>query len=297
MILRTINRCPACDHADASTVAQLDEVSRQRFIDFDRLKYGGLLKEWIEVMQLRVLVCNICGHAWYFQQPEPKQLSLMYASGRSLIAGALHSNVPTDAMQNEMRRFRRLVGVTIGSPLLLDYGSGRGRWARAALLEGFRVVAYEPSVERGGEVNPPFHLVHSESELANMRFDAIHLEQVLEHVADPFQTLTQMRNYCYNHTIIRITVPNVNRDPSTQNVWKSWPWDGKVPHVLAPFEHLHGFTPESLERLCLRSGYQPLSPFRIVRTHPINLLRRLIGSLWPSIGTTAQYLVPQPRRP
>ena len=199
-------------------------------------------------------------------------------------------------MQLEMRRALSLISATskFKEPLLLDYGSGRGRWARAALSEGFRVVAYEPSVERGGEVAPPFHLVHSEADLAGMHFDVIHLEQVLEHVPDPLETLMRLKVYCGSQTLIRITVPNILRDSSGHHVWESWPFDGKTPHVLAPFEHLHGFTPTSLQKLCTRAGYRSIPAYRIARTHPLNLLRRWVGMAWPSLGTTAQYLLPCP---
>ncbi len=288
--MRVVQECPACATAHPSTVAQLDDRRRQAFLDFDQIKYGGLLSTWLEKIPVEVSGCSKCGHAWYRNQPEPDQLSLMYASGRPLTANAGSLSEPSVAMKHEMRKVRRLIDAALDEPLLLDYGSGRGRWARAAVAEGFRVVAYEPSTERGREENPPFHLVHSERELQGMKFDVIHLEQVLEHVPDPYETLNSLGAHCHAHTLIRIAVPNILRDPSGTLIWKTWPFDGKSPHVLAPFEHLHGFTPASLNRLCLRAGYRPISPHRIVRTHPLNLLRQWMGSVWPKLGTTAQYI-------
>jgi len=288
--MQTVSDCPACGTPNPSTIAQLDEFRRQVFLKFDQIKYGGLLAKWIDTVSPQVLGCRVCGHAWYRHQPEPDQLSLMYAAGRPLEPNAVHTNVPSIAMQQEMRKIRRLTNTAPEEPLLLDYGSGRGRWARAAVSEGFRVVAYEPSVERGGESAPPFLLLHSEFDLEGMQFDVINLEQVLEHVPDPLETLTRLKAYCRPQTLIRITVPNIMRDPSGSKVWESWPFDGKTPHVLAPFEHLHGFTPSSLRILCIRAGYRPVAAYRIARTHPLNLVRRWIDVVWPSLGTTAQYL-------
>jgi hypothetical protein len=287
-----IIRCPACDESHGLLLAALDADRMQRFVEFDLLKYGGLIADWLDTIPVEVLGCRACGHAWYRHQPDPDQLSLMYASGRPLATGAISTNSPSPAMQQEMRRVRRLAKAVGKEPLLLDYGSGRGRWARAAVAEGFRVVAYEPSVERGGEAVPSFRLVHSEPELAGMKFDVIHLEQVLEHVPEPFETLTTVKAYCGTHTLIRITVPNILRDPSGARIWETWPFDGKTPHVLAPFEHLHGFTPASLRHLCVRAGYRPVPAVRILQTHPLNLLRQWVGFAWPSLGTTAQYLMP-----
>lgn len=288
--MRVIQDCPACGASTPITVAQLDKFRRQAFLDFDQIKYDGLLASWLDTIPLEVLGCRVCGHAWYRNQPEPDQLLQMYASGRPLASGGISTNTPSTAMQQEMRRIRHLTNSACKEPLLLDYGSGRGRWAQAAVAEGFRVVAYEPSVERGGEAAPSFRLVHSESELAGMKFDVIHLEQVLEHVPEPFETLTTLKAYCGTHTLIRITVPNILRDPSGARIWETWPFDGKTPHVLAPFEHLQGFTPASLRRLCVRAGYRPFPAWRIVQTHPLNLLRQWVGFAWPSLGTTAQYL-------
>jgi Methyltransferase domain len=288
--MKVIHQCPACAAPNPTSIVQLDSVRREAFLRFDEIKYGGVMSNWLEEIPVEVLGCRECGHAWYMYQPEPDQLSLMYSAGRPLLGSATSTNAPSAAMQQEMRKVRRLFPAVDREPLLLDYGSGRGRWARAAVAEGFRVVAYEPSVERGHETSPPFQLVHSESDLQGMKFDVIHLEQVLEHVPDPLETLTTLKALCGPHTVVRIAVPNILRDPSGTRIWETWPFDGKSPHVLAPFEHLQGFTPSSLRQLCRRAGYRPISPFRIVQTHPTNLLRQWIGHLWPRLGTTAQYL-------
>jgi hypothetical protein len=284
--MRIILDCPACGASNPTTVAQLDELRRQAFLDFDQIKYCGLLASWLDTIPVEVLRCRACGHAWYRHQPEPDQLSLMYASGRPLATGAIPTKSPSPAMQQEMRRVRRLTNAAGKEPLLLDYGSGRGRWALAAVAEGFRVVAYEPSVERGGEADPPFHLVHSESELAGLKFDVIQLEQVLEHVPDPFQTLTRLKIYCQPHTLIRITVPNILRDSFGPSIWETWPFDGESPHVLAPFEHLHGFTPISLNKLIRRAGYKTFPLQMLWRQYPILAIRNVLRRIYPPAGQT-----------
>ena len=49
-------------------------------------------------------------------------------------------------MVKEMQKLKLLVGKD--KPTLLDYGSGFGRWARAAVEAGFEVIAFEPSNKR-----------------------------------------------------------------------------------------------------------------------------------------------------
>jgi SAM-dependent methyltransferase len=195
-------------------------------------------------------------------------------------------------MRIEMRRLRNFVNRNVNSANLLDFGSGLGRWSRAAMLEGFTVTAYEPSVERGSEEGAPFELVHSIEDLQNRKFDAIQLEQVLEHVPDPLTTLKQLLELCKPHTIIRITVPNLLRDQDAGKVWSTWPFDGEKPHFLAPFEHLHGFTPNSLDRLLRRAGYKNINPINELRYAHLNFLRRNIGSFASRLNSTLRFVSP-----
>ena len=192
-----------------------------------------------------------------------------------------------------MRRLRRLVGnTTTPFVTLLDFGSGIGRWARAAVLENFYVTAYEPSVERGSEEDTSFKLVHSIEDLKNCKFDAIQLEQVLEHVPDPLATLKQLRELCKPHTVIRITVPNLLRDQDGSTVWSTWPFDGEKPHFLAPFEHLHGFTPTSIDNLLRRAGYKNINPISELRYAHLNFLRKNIGRFASRLNSTLRFVCP-----
>src|SRR5688572_22233033 len=170
-------------------------------------------------------------------------------------------------MVRTLRQLKRLA-VRKTAPRFLDFGSGFGRWARAAAEIGFDVHAYEPSKVRGNEESPPFTLVHDLSELGSRKFDVVNIEQVLEHAADPLATLRAVRVVCIPEAIVRITVPNILRSPEGKHLWEEWPFDGRRPHTMAPFEHLHGFTPHSLECLVERAGFRHASMIRLVTSHP-----------------------------
>jgi SAM-dependent methyltransferase len=275
-------------------VALLDAQRAARFVEFDILKYDGLLSKWLDSVPPVVLRCRDCEHCWYRYQPVGEQLGLMYATGKTLNQDVNPTREAEPHMRREMRRLRKLVGNTSANPAtLLDFGSGVGRWARAAVLENFSVTAYEPSVERGSENDTPFELVHSIGELENRKFDVIQLEQVLEHVPDPLSTLKQLREVCKPHTIMRISVPNLLRNQDGVKVWATWPFDGQAPHFLAPFEHLHGFTPSSLDRLLKRAGYRDISVKAEAESAVINLLRRIIGRIFPILNSTLRYVRPE----
>lgn len=276
--VRLVNQCPGCESKRYARRVAIDDSSRKRYRNFSEIKYGGLLNGWIEELQPEIVFCSDCGHHWYLRQPSPEQLSLMYANGRRLMSGAV-SREPTQEMLEEMCRLAKLIGKE--QPRLLDFGSGFGRWARAAAQAGFRVHAYEPSEARGAESVKDFTLVHDLSEISGKSFDAINLEQVLEHVPDPVQILQIILAFCKANTVLRIRVPNILRPPEGTKVWADWPYDGKRVHAMAPFEHLHGFTPDSLRCLLERSGFRFLSANTLLGNYPATLLRQFIGQWVP----------------
>jgi SAM-dependent methyltransferase len=287
--VRTVSSCPACASHATTVAATLDTPERRkRYEQFSQAKYGGLLTDALADVAPAVLRCTECGHCWYRQQPEPEQLGRMYAAGRPLFADIPRTREPSQAMSVEMVRLRGLVGPQSQAPTLLDYGSGYGRWARAAVQAGFQVTAFEPSAERGAEGHAPFELVHSLDALKGRCFTAIHLEQVLEHVPDPLQALQDLRSFCEAGAVVRITVPNLMRTPEGRALWDHWPFDGRTPHTMAPFEHLHGFTPRSLRRLLQRAGFRPLGTARLLRHYPAVPARSLLGRAFPRLGTTLQ---------
>jgi hypothetical protein len=259
----------------------------ERFHAYSARKYGGLLDAWVDAATLVILRCEECGHHWYRDQPTAEQLSAMYAAGRPLRGLASPSREPTPAMRDEMRRLYRLVGG--GAPSLLDYGSGFGRWARAAVQVGFRVHAFEPSATRGAEPDAPFTLVHELDALQGMVFDVIQMEQVLEHVPEPAWTLQGIRGLCHERSVLRVTVPNLLRCDEGSKIWQEWPFNGERAHVMAPFEHLHGFTPRSLQRVLRRCAFQPLALRALMPHYPVTAMRTMLGGLVPRFGQTLAF--------
>jgi SAM-dependent methyltransferase len=290
--MRTVNHCPTCGSAEIRIIATLNEERHARFVAYSRFKYGSLLENWLEEIPPVVVRCMVCGHYWYRHQPEPEQLYQMYSSGQPLTQGARPSREPSVAMIAEMARLYRLVVRGGESPTLLDYGSGFGRWARAAVKVGFCVTAFEPSTERGAEMQVPFELVHNVDEIRGRRFNSIHIEQVLEHVPNPLVTLEEIKNFCVPDTVVRITVPNMLRAPEGKNLWAIWPFDGKRPHLLAPYEHLHGFTPFSLNRLLARAGFKRINRFILWGLYPLGQIRYLLEEHIQSLGSTLRLVSP-----
>ena len=273
----SIQECPACGGVNCKFIVAINSDNRERFYEFSKFKYRGRLDKLIAEVVPEINSCLTCGHCWYKRHPSSDQLSEMYASSVEQSV----ERIPSAHIVEEMLRLKKLSSKI--SPLFLDFGSGYGRWARAAEIAGMQVYAFEPSKARGEEFCDNFTLVHDLSFLSGMKFDLINLEQVLEHVSNPLETLIKLRNYCHSETILRISVPNVLRCPEGKDIWNLWPYDGNRVHTMAPFEHLHGFTPTSILKLIKRSGFAELPAKDILFRYSMLLLRRFFGKMFPRI--------------
>lgn len=84
--------------------------------------------------------------------------------------------------------------------------------------------------------------------------DAVTLMNVLEHVSDPFELLCQLRRILKPGGVLLIDVPNNAVVSLRGRFFGRW-------SVLDLGEHINHFVPASLDRLLLRSGFQPVTRF------------------------------------
>lgn len=298
MRVRRVDDCPACGQHGSEVIASANETARQGFLALSEKKYGGLMDSWLKELDLTVVRCAVCGHHWYREQPDEEALALLYRTARPLNPELSSPGADplgyAPRMLAEMKRLRRLVARHCDerNPALLDYGAGFGRWSRAASNAGFAVTAYEPSAERGGYSASSVSAIRERRELDGRLFDAINVEQVLEHVPDPLALLQSIKRLCQAHTIVRITVPNIARPPEGSTIWRDWPFDGRRTHTMAPFEHLHGFTPRSVELLAVRAGFAPMSSWSLWPDHAPYVARRLFAAMTTILSQTKLFVVP-----
>ncbi len=288
--------CPACGAKSSTTAFTPDASAWDRFRLLSQHKYQGYMDTWPESLSLEVRRCGQCGHFWQHTQPDFPTLLGMYQKGVSLREKD-PAREPDATMLDSMGALYRLAIHNAGEhPTLLDYGSGRGRWTRAAAKAGFCVYAYEPSASRANEGAGDFPTVNNLEELGGTRFDVIILEQVLEHTQEPLKVLRGLSPNMKPRTLLRITVPNVMKIQN-QGIWEEFPFDGRNMHIMSPYEHLQGFTPTSLQALLQKAGLIPEQTYAAWRTHPLQQVRFLLGCLLPRIATTLALVRPMPHFP
>jgi len=210
-----------------------------------------------------IIDCEACGFKHALPLPDPRDLERAYredyyASEKPTFLA--HAGEDQDwaqlAQTDRLEIFESLLPAH--RRRLLDIGCGPGFFLQTALRRGWLAGGIEPSRQAaaharglGAPVTEGFF--NAESAAALGRFDAVHLNNVLEHVPDPAHLIGLARNLLEPGGIICINVPNdfsplqiAARGAVNADDW----W-------VAPPHHLNYFDFESLSALLTRLGFEP----------------------------------------
>ncbi len=144
----------------------------------------------------------------------------------------------------------------------LDYGCGWGEWARMTQAFGFEAWGTELSPTRRQHAAQAGLRVVADAELPAAAFGLINLDQVLEHLPAPRETLARLAERLHPDGVIRIAVPNgwrVRRALRNFDRELARPRLGGL-NPVAPLEHLNCFTHGSLARLAQTCGLRRILP-------------------------------------
>jgi SAM-dependent methyltransferase len=158
------------------------------------------------------------------------------------------------AQSDRLESFERILGP--GRRRLLDIGSGPGFFLKTAKSRGWTVMGIEPSRQAaahardmGIDVAEGFFGAETAGTLG--RFDAINLNNVLEHVPDPIAVLQAARGILEPDGVLCVGVPN-DFSPfqiaaaATTSAGEWW---------IAPPHHLNYFDFATLSNLLERLGF------------------------------------------
>mgnify|MGYP003968412893 FL=1 len=282
-----VSDCPACESKQTKFVFIPSQSSWSRFQLLSEKKYKSCMNPWVNSLDLKIKQCDNCLHLWHHTQPDFSSLLEMYDSSVALYKKSV-SHDPTQKIIKSLKALYKLATkLSKSQPTFLDFGSGRGKWSKAAVIAGFKVWAYEPSLKRASDgYKDGFTIVSDISELNNLQFDVVNLEQVLEHTQNPFEIIKSLMPHLENKSIIRITTPNLGKYNS-KKLWSDFPFSGNKMHVLSPYEHLQGFNSVSLRKLLSRVNLYQVNNLNVLRTHPVQQLRFFGGFLTKRIDTTS----------
>jgi SAM-dependent methyltransferase len=149
---------------------------------------------------------------------------------------------------------------------LLDVGSGRGQFLRAAVEDGWDAVGIEPSpqfakyaAEHSGVevIAKPVE----QCELETASFDAVILAAVLEHLYRPDDTIREIARILRKGGVLFLDVPNEGglyfKLGNLYQRIRRRNWTVNLAPTFPPF-HIFGFTPKSLKALLAKHELQPV---------------------------------------
>lgn len=204
----------------------------------------------IEGCGFRMARCPAC--TALFQQSDPSLKPEPYAElyggnpgMRIEEALAAHPKWPYDVVLDDLAA----EGMTSGR--LLDVGCSYGYFVAYARMKGWDSEGIDLSPQATGWARSqglPCAHVALEAYRPDRLFDAIAMENVLEHVSDPGACLRQALELLRPGGLLHLKVPNVESAVIRRS-------RRNLIGQLKPFEHLIYFSPRSVDVLCERLGH------------------------------------------
>lgn len=254
--------CPACG-AEIAASQQLGgfALKTEEWAKRTSKFYDGRLNvEELADDRFVVMRCKACSLVY-------SRFHLDDAGMRHLYENCARSNLN---YQEEVRRVNSLVrrsvdivDAILGPPKvtprrILDYGAGRGIWAKEARSRGYDVTAIELSSERIDEIRGQGVVASPCLTHSDLNFSFIYMSQVLEHLCDPLRTLTDISSRCRRDAVLLIGVPNGARvEKKLQTARRTFV---DLYPEIDPFEHINCFSAKSMSELMRHAGFRAARP-------------------------------------
>ncbi|MDX6547195.1 MAG: hypothetical protein QOG33_745 [Gaiellales bacterium] len=180
----------------------------------------------------------------------------------------------------------RVDGYVVPGRRLLEVGSNVGVFLSVAGEAGWDARGVEPShwaVETGRRLFD-VDLVQGTAETLDAKpgsLDAVVMLDVLEHLVDPLSTLRQLRVVMHDEGILALSTVNVASWHARVRRG-SWPW------FIRP--HLHYFTPETLDAMLAKAGFDLIEWAVVPRTFHASYIAHRIASSHGALGRVAERL-------
>jgi SAM-dependent methyltransferase len=208
--------------------------------------------------QFSIVTCKQCGFKFTNPRPTVNDLGRYYKSEeyishsdtrKGLIARLYHI-VRKFTLKGKVRNVEQ----NVSRGTLLDFGCGTGMFLQAAKKAGWKVYGVEPDDQArllvkentGQEAFPSF--TELKEQLADVRFSAITLWHVLEHVPKLDETIDFLREFLTENGRLFVAVPNCKSADALhyKEHWAAF----DVPR------HLYHFEPRTIEILMKKGGFE-----------------------------------------
>lgn len=280
--------CPCCGAAPDRTLTEIPfaDPSAQTFFE---KHYGERMeRNLLDGGSYVLLHCRKCGLIWQRWILDDHGMERLYGTWIDPQKSSAKRLLPQLRLQYARHAARMLrLFPSPWDTAVLDYGMGWGEWCEMAQAFGFKVHGVELSEERVARARSRGIGASSPKEMPAGPYDYIYMEQVLEHVPRPGETLRDLLSKLKPGGYIHIGVPDGSRTEATVH---------DRPLLLAkgpsqPLEHINIFTPAALKAVMAMHGCLPAKQQEgLIRTKPLGtfvsdvalwMLRSLPASVFP----------------
>lgn len=246
----------------------------------------------IEGLTAEVVCCPGCGLGRLHPMPEPAQIRSFYPPDYYGDDGAKFEPL-VEAMVRLVgaRHVRFLVRGLAPGARVLDVGCGRGVLLGALLDQGYEAHGMEISETAAAGADPRAEVRIAwrlaEAGYAAGSFDLVILWHVLEHLAEPRETIAEIRRLLRPGGRLVVAVPNFS---SLQAQWAGAAWF----HLDLP-RHLYHFPLAALEQLLEAHGFRCQSRHHFsLRQNPFGWVQSWLNRR-PSLPRNSLYSLLQPQ--
>jgi len=220
--------CPICKEGNATVV-------------YDQL----------QVVDVHIVKCDHCSHIYTIQENEDADFE-SYTDEVYEVVENRNSIFDKILTWEYGKVIRKIAHITKSKGVLLDFGSGKGKFADLAQKQRWRVKCIETATARADYAKKVYGLEvdtrsYSGGKLFEKNFDVLTLFHVLEHLPDPQYLLTELvKHNLANGGLVVIEVPNFNS-------WQARISGKRWIHLDASHHKSH-FTHLQLNQLAERAG-------------------------------------------
>lgn len=231
-------------------------------------RWDGLLAL---VPPYRTRRCRRCGLRWLSPRPGPEACQIIYGDDHYFHSGvvAAYSQYAEERASHFRRRAEGLA--RDGIRTLLDYGAATGEFVAAARKAGIDAAGVEFSADarRDAIARHGVHLLSPEAmEQVDCRFDAIHMNHVLEHMPDPLSHLRWCHGRLREGGLLVSEVPH-QFDNLTDRLRRLRGIGGRQQGFDAfSVHHMYFFTPSTYRKIVEAAGFRVESLFTLLSDNP-----------------------------
>ena len=257
-------RCKICNKIGKSIYSKSfnDEILELFFIKYyGETKYKNF-KSKLEATNYELLKCKDCKFVWQKNIPN-KNLSVdlyenIIDNEQSLIKSKLKYHNQKKANFKEINKI--ISNFNKEKINILDFGAGWGHWLMSGSSSFYDSYAFELSSSRKIFLKSNGINVLNFDNINRYEnfFHYIRLDQVLEHLNEPNETLEIIKQLGKKNCIFYISVPDGTEIIKKENV----PFIKKGP--VQPLEHLNCFSKLSLKKILSIHGFRPMNLKEII---------------------------------